>query len=405
MTVKYSADLPEDTAPPTNKMGVTVAIAHSVTIPLIMNQSGKPKYFAMRQPGNGQICTTDYLNMSIDVSTWSRTARESLVTDEQHVHEASRHCEMLFGFGVTACRNKGMNFYRESYILGDNFGFVCVGGQKETMLITLTGLGCTNAVEGWEKRVYQFVTKGDAIRPALTRIDLAYDDFEGDHISVDWAEEQWHVGGYTAITGGVPPTIERRGDWHRPNGKGRTLYIGRRESGKFCRVYEKGKSEGCATSNWTRFEVEFKNKDRDIPFEILLDPSSYFVSAYPCISEFAHAETPKRIAVKQKTAQINVDAIASITKHQFGKHLRVLRELHGDAGSLNLICSTEDDYWPKRLKPITASISTAAPPIHTLQDEVFVPTYIDYITTLPSHGLNKENGFPKQSNRKETPCK
>ena len=39
--------------------------------------------------------------------------------------------------------------------------------------------------------------------------------------------------------------VSDAGNWKRPNGKGRTLYIGCRESGKSCRIYEKGKEQGC----------------------------------------------------------------------------------------------------------------------------------------------------------------
>ncbi|MDR8305589.1 replication protein, partial [Acinetobacter baumannii] len=77
------------------------------------------------------------------------------------------------------------------------------------------------------------------------------------------------------------PESRQAGNWKRPSGKGRTLYIGVRESGKSCRIYEKGKEKGDPLSEWVRIEIEFKSKDRYLELEMLLSPSQYFVGAYP----------------------------------------------------------------------------------------------------------------------------
>ncbi|MBL0230432.1 MAG: replication initiation factor domain-containing protein [Moraxellaceae bacterium] len=120
------------------------------------------------------------------------------------------------------------------------------------LMIVLNGSGCLHAAEGWERRLYQFLTN-TAKRPQLTRIDLAHDDFESKFITPQWAEAQW-IEGNMSLSANAP-NIEKRGNWHRPNGRGRTLYIGSRESGKFARFYEKGKKEGDIESAWTRAEI------------------------------------------------------------------------------------------------------------------------------------------------------
>lgn len=124
--------------------------------------------------------------------------------------------------------------------------------------------------------------------------------------------------------------------------------------------------------------------------EVLLNPTEVFVGAYPCISQFAQVETPRRFEVKSKTAQITIDACVEVTKHQFGKYIRVFRELWGDKQALDLICNDADDYWPKRMKPLTSSATTGATPIHELPP---VPSFIQFITTVPSFGLIGEHGF------------
>ncbi len=379
--------------PPINNMGVTTTVAKTELIDLVMSDTGEIKQVMVRKPVEGQCAVIDWINFTVLEDTWFRTARETLIDDEQIVTEASRHLEKIFGFGVTAHRERGMNFYRDSWVLGDDFGFVCFGGQRQTMLITLNGHGCANAIEGWEKRLHDFLTN-TAIRPVISRVDLAHDDFDGSYLSVDWAEAQWHKGGYTASTGGEPPSIERIGNWHRPSGKGRTLTIGRRSSGKFTRFYEKGKKEGDKLSNWLRCEVEYKACDRVIPFNVLLDPSSYFAATYPCFDEFVHVDTPQRIAVKQKTAVTVIDACIEVTKHQFGKYLRVFRDLYGDKATLDMVCHPDKDAWPKRMKPLTDSAATSPTPIHR-QEKIKVLPWIDFVKAVPSYGLNGSNGFPK----------
>ncbi len=374
---------------PINNMGVTLATSRAVD--LVMTDTGEIKQVMVRIPAEGQCAVIDWVNFTVLEDTWFRTAREHMIDDNQIVGEASRQLEKIFGFGVTAHRERGMNFYRDSWVLGDDFGFVCFGGQRQTMLITLNGHGCVNAADGWEKRLFQFLTE-TAIRPVISRCDLAHDDFDGAYLSVDWAEQQWHSGGYTATGGGVPPSIERIGNWHRPSGKGRTLTIGRRTSGKFVRFYEKGRKDGDKFSEWLRCEVEYKSSDRVIPFEVLLSPSDFFAATYPCFSTFTAIDSPKPISVKRKTAEIVIDACIEVTRHQFGKYLRVFRDLYGDKDTLDMVCNPNKDAWPKRMKPLTDSTTSARPMVFLTPK---ISSFSEFISTVAYHGLNAENGFPR----------
>jgi len=393
---------------PINKMGLNlvgpdfaktaeswsaISEEHIGEVSIVMTDSGKTKTLMRRFPVQGEICIIDWVNFSVLEDTFFKTARQTLVTDEQIIEEASRQLEKIFGFGITLKRDRGMNFYRDSWVLGDGMGFVCFGGQRSTMLVTLTGQGCQNALFGWERRLFDFLTKV-AIRPSISRIDLAHDDFDGAYLSVDWADSQWDMNGFSFKEGGRPPEIQHVGNWKRPSGKGRTLNIGQRTSSKFCRFYEKGKKEGDKESLWCRCEVEFKNTSMLIPFEVLLSPSQYFCGAYPCFAEFVQVDTPLRMEVKRKTAQITVDACIEVTKHQFGKYIRVFRELWGDKKALDLICSEADDYWPKRMKPLTSDSTSGPLPLHKQKPvDPYVPSWMKFITTVPCFGLNGENGF------------
>lgn len=380
-----SAEVPVET-----EVWASISEEHLGEVSLVITDSGKTKTVMVRKPSAIQSCIVDWTNFTILEDTFFKTARETLISDDQIIEEASRQLEKVFGFGITDKRERGMNFYRNSWVLGDGMGLVCFGGQRATMLITLTGQGCQNAVVGWEKRLFDFLTKV-AIRPSISRIDLAHDDIEGKYLSVDWAYEQYDLGGYSLKVGGRPPNIECVGNWKRPTGKGRTLTIGLRTSSKFCRFYEKGKKEGDKDSLWCRCEVEFKNTNTVINFDVLLNPSDFFASAYPCFSHFAQVETPQRMEVKTKTAQVTIDACIEVTKHQFGKYIRVFREIWGDKEALDLICNESDDYWPKRMRPITSDHRPASTPIHK---QAPIPSFIQFITTVPCFGLNGENGFP-----------
>lgn len=351
---------------PINNMGENSCGADGETVEavdLVMTDSGKTKIQMVKRPGHDNVCVIDWINFTVLEDTFFKTSKQTLISNEEIVSEASRQLEKIFGFGITSKRDGGMNFYKESWVLGDEMGFVCFGGQRSTMLITLNGQGCVHAFDGWQNRLFNFLVNV-AVRPSISRIDLAHDDLEGNYLSVDWAEQQWSRGGYNAKKGGRAPAIECVGNWHKPNGAGRTLYIGTRTSGKFCRFYEKGKKEGDASSLWCRVEVEFKSSDRIIPFEILKAPSGYFAGAYPCFVEFANYPTLQRLELKQKTAEIVVQSSIDITRHQFGKYLRVFRDLYGDKQALDLVCNGDKNAWPKRLKRITSNAYTGGEFLH-----------------------------------------
>lgn len=388
--------------PPINNMGENLESAESEAwssicdedlgeVELVMTDSGKIKSVMVRRPSAAQTCVIDWINFSVLEDTWFKTAREQLISDEQIIVEASRQLEKIFGFGITSNRGKGMNWYRDSWVLGDDMGFVCFGSQRSTMLITLTGQGCLNAVSGWEKRLYDFLTK-TAIRPTISRIDLAHDDLTGAYLSVDWAYQQWWAAGFSFKKGGRPPEIQKVGNWDRPSGKGRTLTIGQRSSSKYCRFYEKGRKEGDKLSLWCRCEIEFKNTNTIIRPDVLLDPSSFFVGAYPCLATFATVETPARMEVKARAQHITVDDSIAVTKRQYGKYIRVFRALFGDKETLDLITNEDENAFPKRLKPFLNFADTGPAPVHR-EPPPYVPSFFDFIKSVPSFGLNGEHGF------------
>ncbi len=331
-------------------------------VELVMSD-GEVKMLPLRIPAIGECAVIDWVNVTFHEDTLCKTANTQFIADYDFILEASRLMEKILGFGITGDNQKIMNFYKNSWILGDKFGYLCFGGQRNTMMLVLNGTGCLHAAAGWERRLNIFLTTV-AVRPTITRCDLAHDDFEGNFINVDWAETQWVEGNMSC--GARAPNIERRGNWHRPNGKGRTLYIGCRESGKFARFYEKGKKEGDKESTWCRAEAELKSSDRVIPFDVLLTPSDYFLGVYPCLA-FLKTEitTPQRIKVKEKTAVIAYHRSIEIVKNQAGKYITFLRRFfQNDDLLLAKISHADPHVIPKRLENPLKSLETCTTFLH-----------------------------------------
>lgn len=244
------------------------------------------------------------------------------VSDADVVREVSIVCERLFGFGITQQRKNGSNFYEKSWILGDDYGQVCYGGQRDTVLVMLNGQGCQAARNGWEQRLVQFLEK--AKRAVLTRVDLAFDDYDGSY-SVERADSDYDHGFFEC--GGRTPDIEHRGNWKRPNGKGRTVYVGHRENGKFLRIYEKGRQLGDKNSPWVRVEGQLGSRDRIIPFDVLLRAGEYLAAMYPALEWIS--EKQERILTKQRVAQIGLARAVQFMRRQCGAYVWALVEILG----------------------------------------------------------------------------
>jgi phage replication initiation protein len=265
----------------------------------------------------------------------------------------------IFGFGIAKKREKGMHFNRYGYDLQDNLGMILYGHNNKRVTVQINGTGCCLARKGWNEQLYKFL-KVQAISPKLGRVDLAFDDFESEFVSVDMAYEWDNQNLFWC--GGCNPEINQLGDWKRINGKGRTMTIGNRASSKHMRFYERGKKEGDSLSLWTRAELELKSTDRYLPLDILLNPSPYFKGAYPALEILANQlndfVAPEKCQLIEKQANINVDKALEIVKHQFGKYIRQFRKFINDADLLNLI-SSDKDVMPKRLNFSHAAVMQA----------------------------------------------
>ncbi len=263
----------------------------------------------------------DWVNFTFKVSDFhlKLSTGHPAISELDYIAALSYRLCDVFGFGVTDKRESGMNFYKSSYNLGINgWGMVCIGGQQDSCLVTVKGQGLMSAQAGWETRLYSLLK--DIPGSKLTRIDLASDNFES-AVTLDDYLSMYHAGLF--VNRGRAPNVEQAGNWIKPNGKGRTLYIGGRQSGKLLRIYEKGLQLANGFhehySKWVRVELELKNDDRIIPFDALLKPGQYLAGAYPALANMHKVQS--RIDTFKTTVKSTFERSIETTRHQFGKHI------------------------------------------------------------------------------------
>jgi phage replication initiation protein len=223
----------------------------------------------------------------------------------------------MFGY------ENGVRFYvpvggRAVHVGRVDFGGAHHGGRAR---LDLSGAGCSR-VRDWSQLRTVFEGWVDA---KLTRVDLAVDALEGE-FSVDDAVIWYESGDFRASAQGAQPRHSLIGDWLGAPKHGRTIEVGRRENGKMCRVYEKGRQLGDQASAWTRFEVELRNNDRDLPWDVLTECDKYFAGAYRCLEQLIGV-VGERIKTHQKEGEIALSVMKGHATTAYGQVLDVLRVL------------------------------------------------------------------------------
>lgn len=239
----------------------------------------------------------------------------------------------------------GLFGFKQSVRFGSGAGVIAWGGesQRDRVLFSIQGQGCS-LVKDWASLANWL----NAHQVKLTRVDLAYDDFSGDKVNVDWAMAEYSERGFTS--GGRKPRHKCHGDWLSGNASihGRTLEVGSRKSGKSCRTYEKGKQLGDPLSRWTRVEVEWHGKDRVLAVEMLTEPGKYLAGAYPCLAFLSVDQA--RIKTIANSATISFESAVDNARQQFGKLVNLMERVYGgDQGAVLKLLRR--DGIPKRIEP------------------------------------------------------
>jgi len=254
-----------------------------------------------------------------------------------------------FDLCVTEVKNAGWNGYTHHAVLG-RFGIVAWGGkaQRSTIHVEINGTGCAHikdwiSIEDWSRQ--QFAR--------ITRIDLAHDDLDGSKCNIERTLEWREAGGFNC--GGRNSKIKLAGDWHDFT-DGRTIYIGTRGN-KMLRCYEKGKQLDDPNSPWFRIELELRNKNRVLPWDMLTRPGQYLAGAYPCLA-FLSTEQNK-LKTTQRATAISLDCMTTNAARLSGKAVNVLMQLHHEDANA-VVDLLRRNGIPKRLEPYEDNLRSMA---------------------------------------------
>jgi phage replication initiation protein len=231
-------------------------------------------------------------------------------------------------------RNQGVFGYDASYdivIAGQVVGLAAYGVKQGSCYLSFTGRGC--ALLDMSK-LQRYMRKLPLVK--ITRVDIAFDDFEG-VTGFEHAKEAFMSDRF--VTAGRPPkcgVIQSDGeiiDGQIVYMGGSTFYVGRRQSGKMYRGYEKGRQKGDPTSPWFRHEVEIRAADREIPLHVLTDPDTYFAGAYPYCADVldicAVSAVPTRIATLKREAKTVYDRAVLVARRNVGALINTMRHARG----------------------------------------------------------------------------
>lgn len=316
---------------------------------IVVDSNGKMKYVPLRR-GKADSSFIDAISFTFHESTLKDFSGKTIVSDDEYILQASISLEQIFGFGISQkLDHSGGRFYDACWLLGTpehKFGRVHFGGQNSTMLVEIFGTGCNAAKNGWEQRLYLFLF--DAVRPSITRVDLAKDFFDGEY-SPEQAFEDWEAGLFNKS--GKCPAVQKVGsDWWCDTQDGKTVYIGKRKySNFFARIYDKAKEQGDSTGMWCRFEVELKGKTVLIPLDVLLFPGQYFSGAFPVCAQFSDLPA-NRLKAKKKSLSVSYEHVLKYARTQVGRVINMLKVLNPDDDSeIVRLLKPNHEKLPKRL--------------------------------------------------------
>ncbi|MCC8995972.1 MAG: replication initiation factor domain-containing protein [Nitrosomonas sp.] len=260
-----------------------------------------------------QAALTDWLNVSFPFNPENNSPLDFFKSFTETTKDI---------FGGMTDQQRGLHGWMHSFKFDRGCTLFAYGGQNKTAFLSLPGEGCA-LIFDWQS--FTSYLKNH-LQARITRWDGAVDDFYGAH-SVDMVIEFYKQGHFKH--GGREPKLTQHGNWIKPDGSGRSVYVGNRKNGKLIRIYEKGKQLGDPSSPWVRWEVEFHAKDRVIPWEVLLHLGEYVAGAYPCLSWVS--ERVFRINTIKEQDRISYERLKQVASTAYGALFNVMLQREGSA--------------------------------------------------------------------------
>ena len=273
-----------------------------------------------------------------------------------------RVCEILGPEFVPAVElRKGQDFYRYRWAILRHesevgwVGFLAntnspsKNAQDRTLHVNLFGAACTFGAFGWRDKMADLI---DTMSADITRCDLALDFFDGMPGGLDGVRDAYAAG--DCDLRGKRPACNMVGDWVA--GRGRSFYIGSKQSGKQTNVYQKGDQLfGPEVLNpWERVELRYGNKLRVLPSDMLRRPADFFAGASDwhaltlakAVDHVERAEIKRNERLKAQSVDAEVSRNLRWTVKTASPSL-VVALLHGGEQFLDLLRTTA---VPGRLK-------------------------------------------------------
>lgn len=219
-------------------------------------------------------------------------------------------------------RNKPWHFYRSSAVLLDRenemVGRIGLDGNGDTVCVSLSGAGCR-----WVKDWAFVATRIERLKGRISRVDVAFDDYEGDCLDVHAMRERACQGEFAQ--GGRPPSHRFLSD--EGHGTGSTLYVGGKGHKELC-IYEKGKQLGLKDSPWVRCEVRLYGKHCELSADVLRSPLAYLLGAYDVLQTIIRGVC-SRLKTVRKAVETTGEAMRRYLHRQVGPSLNLLVETFG----------------------------------------------------------------------------
>lgn len=283
---------------------------------VVVIKNGRPKLIHIPKPkidGNPNAAIVDFLNCTFYLGSGFK------------LNSFFQKLLPIIGkaFAPAIDRGMGKYGYQKSFTLGTSKALFAYGGNGNTGFLSFSGEAC-HQIPDWTLLVNYLEIDLNA---RITRWDGAYDDFDGIK-SIDIALSNFQEGLFN--NGGRKPLMDQRGNWIEPDSRGRTLYIGSSDNGKLARIYEKGMQLGIPYHSWVRWEVQLGKRDREIPWEAVLEPGKYLAGTYPKALGWISKEQ-SRIKTLQKTVAIGYESLSHWASVAYGKHINVMLQKEGSA--------------------------------------------------------------------------
>ncbi|MDP2571669.1 replication initiation factor domain-containing protein [Vibrio penaeicida] len=257
-------------------------------------------------------------------------------------HDYYEQCLRIFvnqvlGLSLSAPRGLGFQFYEDSMNLlspdgADYCGKLGIGGNQETVHLQINATGCKHMFNRSPAFVIHDWLSNVLGVKALSRIDLAYDDFDG-VFDCDYAMKAVYDDAFRTAVRGRSPSVEPDNKFSIDFSTGEKRYskeqllIGSRTSRVYWRIYNKALEQNLSETGliWYRSEVELKKWDIDA----LLNPAGAFAAINDFSASIATSEAFDTKPKASKRAALDLLSKAYWLKRQYGPTLNSLIKFHG----------------------------------------------------------------------------